>query len=205
MPQDSPLSITASVTGILTFLYAILAGAFSYLYLLQTFNNSEVDIERFYEAFGACALETSLVQQSIAESKKWLQAQQQRSADDGAATGFFLDPKPIDRLYDYIRTVEIELQLQAAKVVKPAPTYNLMQRISGRGRWMSRSKELEASLSKREALTARLLVIQMSLFLAYVSLSCVFCLLTIAETNRIDVILASCRRNQRSLRSLMRN
>ena len=170
MLQDSPLSITASIVGILTFIYAVLAGAFSYLYLLQTFKNSEVDIERFYEAFGACALETSLVEQSIAESKKWLETQQLRSVNDPEAAGFFLDPKPIERLYDHVRTVEIELQIQAAKVVKPVETYNLVERITGRGRWMSRSRELEASLSKREALTARLLVIQMSLFLAYVCL-----------------------------------
>lgn len=169
MLQDSPLSIIASMAGILTFIYAVLAGAFSYLYLLRTFKNSEVDIERFYEAFGACALETSLVEQSIAESKKWLQSQQQRSVNDPGAAGFFLDPKPIERLYDHVRTVEIDLQIQAAKVVKPVQTYNLVERITGHGRWMSRSRELEASLSKREALTARLLVIQMSLFLAYVS------------------------------------
>ena len=157
--QDSPLSIAASIAGILTFLYALLAGGIGYLYLIQAFNNSDGDIQRFYEAFSACALETDLVRRDIVTWQENLDYRQLSSKN-------FMDPDPLARLFEQVRAVEIELQKQAAKVVKPVPTFNLLERFLGRGRWISRSKELAASLSKREALTARLLVIQMSLFSA---------------------------------------
>ncbi|MCJ1484561.1 hypothetical protein MMC06_004732 [Schaereria dolodes] len=157
--QDSPLSITASIAGILTFLYALVAAAFGYLYLFQDFNNSDSDIQRFYEAFSACALETDIVRQDIVSSHSLLQKRQ--SQHQG-----YVDPDPLARLFEQVRAVEIELQTQAAKIMKPKRDYNLFERFIGRGRWISRSKDLDASLKKREALTARLLVIQMSLFSA---------------------------------------
>lgn len=61
--------------------------------------------------------------------------------------------------------MEIDLQKQAARVIEAGPQ-------GGEGwvgRWLSRSKELEASLGKREALTARLLVVQLSLVSGYVT------------------------------------
>lgn len=66
--------------------------------------------------------------------------------------------------------MEIDLQKQAARVIEAGPQggEGWVGRVLGRGRWLSRSKELEASLGKREALTARLLVVQLSLVSAYV-------------------------------------
>ncbi|MCJ1253097.1 hypothetical protein MMC24_000904 [Lignoscripta atroalba] len=155
--QDSPLAITASIAGILTFVYALVAGTLGYLYLFQDFNNSDEDIERFYEAFSACALETDIVRQDILMARQTLQNRQ-------SETKGYVDPDPLARLFEQVRAVEVELQVQAAKIMKPTPSYNVFERLIGRGRWMSRSKELGVSLRKREALTARLLVIQLSLF-----------------------------------------
>ncbi|KAI4150072.1 MAG: hypothetical protein LQ340_004284, partial [Diploschistes diacapsis] len=66
--QDSPLSITVSVAGILTFIYALAASIIGYIYL---FHSSFPDsIERFYEAFSACALETDLVRRVILQAER---------------------------------------------------------------------------------------------------------------------------------------
>ena len=67
-PPDSPLSITASVAGILTFVYALIADLLGYLYLFRSFSKSDDSIARFYDAFAACALESDLVLRDILAS-----------------------------------------------------------------------------------------------------------------------------------------
>lgn len=167
--QDSPLSVTASVAGILTFVYALIAGALGYTYYLRSFSKSDSDIERFYEAFSACALETDLVRRDILSSQEVMErSTASLSRNDSGierSENYLLDPDSLGRLFGQVRAVEIELQNQAAKIISARPTgeQGMIGRLLGRGRWLSRSSELEASLEKREALTARLLVIQMSL------------------------------------------
>ena len=166
--EDSPLSITASIAGILTFLYAILAGGIGYAYLLRSFRRTETDIERFYEAFSACALETDLVRRDILASHRNLVKPEHREiygVEPPVVDNYLLDPDSLGRLFEQVRAVEIELQVQAAKIIKTRPTggEGLVGKLLGRGRWVTGADELEASLGKREALTARLLVIQMSL------------------------------------------
>ena len=205
--QDSPLSIVASVAGILTFLYALAASVIGYIYLFRS--SSPDSIERFYEAFSACALETDLVRRDILQAAKtgdpaglaethphrvWnlpkgpaldkdslsisTRSRISTERDESfygagnpvpAADNYLLDPDSLGRLYEQVRTVEIELQNQAARVIRARPTEDrrsLWERFLGRGRWASRAKELEESLAKREQLTSRLLVIQMSLMSA---------------------------------------
>ncbi|MCJ1327688.1 hypothetical protein MMC10_004360 [Thelotrema lepadinum] len=205
--QDSPLSIVASIAGILTFVYALAASVIGYIYLYRS--SSPDSIERFYEAFSACALETDLVRRDILQAGKtgdpaglaethpdrvWdlpkgpaldkdalsVSTKSRISPDQDesfygsgnpipAADNYLLDPDSLGRLYEQVRTVEIELQNQAARVVRANPSEdsrNLLERFLGRGRWASRAKELEESLAKREQLTSRLLVIQMSLMSA---------------------------------------
>ena len=246
--EDSPLSITASIAGILTFVYALLAGLLGYLYLFRS--SSPTNIQRFYEAFAACALESDLVRQDILSTRSdaaplfpvgtefaglqshpplnpptqrgpgtWPQANgttKTTSAVNGNGIGanaalaaatmnavshflptasesksmsyyppqasaipgpgpstmknnVFMDPDSLGRLFEHVRAVEIDLQNQAAKVVTAQPLAEnggFLEKILGRGRWARRVRELEASLNKREALTGRLLVIQMSLFSA---------------------------------------
>lgn len=201
--QDSPLSIAASVTGILTFLYAVIASVIGYFYLLRS--SSPSSIERFYEAFSACALETDLVRRDILGAAKssdpiaplsqrkntlahsFSAASEETISVDGLEQGdgkselrnifdlqnlpppadnYLLDPDSLGRLYEQVRAVEIELQNQAARVVRNRPTgedAGILDRLLGRSRWAISARELEESLAKREQLTSRLLVIQMSL------------------------------------------
>ena len=205
---DSPLSITASVAGILTFLYALAAGLLGYAYLFRASTPASVD--RFYDAFAACALESDLVQQDMRaaqpllpfhpaattrastdatrvpahenlrpERPEWAEkvradagvdAGIDRGVDTGRGAGVRrMDPDSLRKLFEHVRAVEIELQEQAARVVRSRPTDadgGLWATLLGRGRWAGRAKELEASLGKREALTARLLVVQTSLMSA---------------------------------------
>ena len=81
------------------------------------------------------------------------------------ADNYLLDPDSLGRLFEQVRAVEIELQTQAAKIMDARPTggEGFVGKVLGRGRWVTRADELGARLGKREALTARLLVIQMSL------------------------------------------
>ena len=205
--QDSPLSIVASIAGILTFIYALAASIIGYGYLFRS--SSPDSIERFYEAFSACALETDLVRRDILQAgrigdpaglaethppRTWnlprgpdldkespsmsVRSRIDPAADESfhgegnplpAADNYLLDPDSLGRLYEQVRAVEIELQNQAARVIRARPTENsrsLWERFLGRGRWATRAKELAESLSKREQLTSRLLVIQMSLMSA---------------------------------------
>ena len=219
---DSPLSIAANIAGILTFVYALLAGLLGYLYLFRS--SSPASIERFYEAFAACALESDLVRRDILAARSGFVSPAPppplsspttgRSGTDagsvlipdsvprslrgsnsglgkaaailasaaaapilsssapshgpvvGLAGEDSMDPDSLSRLFSHVRAAEIELQNQAAKVVTSRPTgeEGVMSTLLGRGRWASRARELEASLVKREALTGRLLVVQMSLF-----------------------------------------
>ena len=167
--EDSPLSITASIAGILTFLYALLAGAIGYTYLFRSFSRTDADIQRFYEAFSACALETDLVRRDILASHRDLLKPEKQDGHYAVelpmADNYLLDPDSLGRLFEHVRAVEIELQTQAATIVKARPTggEGFVGKVLGRGRWVTRADELGASLEKREALTARLLVIQMSL------------------------------------------
>ncbi|MCJ1251538.1 N-acetylglucosaminyl-phosphatidylinositol de-N-acetylase [Trapelia coarctata] len=162
--NDSPLSITASIAGILTFIYAITAGVLGYAYILRSYTNTDNDIQRFYEAFSACALESDLVRQDILASHS--SSHPSRAGQHGDCKfKYLLDPNSLARLYEQVRAVEIDLQKQAAKIIetKPQGGEGWLGQVLGRGRWLTRSKELEASLGKREALTARLLVVQLSL------------------------------------------
>ena len=166
--EDSPLSIAASIAGILTFLYALLAGAIGYTYLFRSFSHTDADIQRFYEAFSACALETDLVRRDILAFHRNLLKPEQGAhyaVQLPMADNYLLDPDSLGRLFEQVRAVEIELQTQAARIVKTRPTggEGFVGKVLGRGRWVTRADELGASLGKREALTARLLVIQMSL------------------------------------------
>jgi hypothetical protein len=188
---DSPLSITSSIAGILTFLYALLAGTLIYISLLRSYTHSEDDIERFYEAFSACALESDLVRQDILASHKTFQSLnnfQTHNDPEGAAgvagvtgvggvkwvagergKGLKLDPNSLARLYEQVRAVEIDLQKQAVGIIErgiKTGGEGWVGKVLGRGRWLSRSKELTVQLAKREALTSRLLVVQMSLISA---------------------------------------
>jgi hypothetical protein len=186
--EDSPLSIIASVAGILTFFSAIIVSVLGYVYLLRS--SSPESVSRFYQAFSACALETDLVRRDIlqltqspnlttglAEHFAFVNLGQKVSSQtlDGTSDqphlgdNYLLDPDSLGKLYEQVRAVEIELQDRAAKVVYTRPTEDstgLWSRILGRSRWASRAKELDESLAKREKLTARLLVIQMSLMAA---------------------------------------
>ena len=173
--QDSPLSITASVAGILTFVYALIAGSLGYAYILRSYSHSETDIQRFYEAFSACALESDLVRQDILASHSTFRRPpdangQALMSNDTTSGRYLLDPDSLARLFEHVRAVEIDLQKQAARVIENRPTgeEGLVGKVLGRGRWLSRSSELGTSLEKREALTARLLVVQMSLVSACV-------------------------------------
>jgi hypothetical protein len=170
--QDSPLSIAASVTGILTFAYALVAGAVAYLLAIRSFQHSHHDIQRFYEAFTACALESDLVRRDIltTHSAMFKSSSADTLGVDNPISNdnYLMDPDSLSRLFEQVRALEIELQRRAAKVIelRPAGEASLAERLFRRGQWVNQSKQLEASLAKREALTSRLLVIQMSLFSA---------------------------------------
>ena len=210
--SDSPLSTTASVASLLTFIYAIAASVVGYIYLFRS--STPESIERFYEAFAACALETDLVRRDIVlaersvdgisssaglgmrkredgriavESAEGLGEKAslssltasvssgsarlagRRNADldegfygaadgssgylhptpsvsararpppvaggadpgalpgltavgDGSSPTYLLDPDSLSRLYSHVRAVEIELQNQAARVIRSRPT-----------------------------------------------------------------------------------
>jgi hypothetical protein len=164
--SDSPLSITASVTGILTFVYALLAIFLTYIILLRNMQTSDTDIQRFYAAFSACALETDLVRRDILGAQKVLE-RTLRTPRDGVTENYLLDPNSLARLYSQVREVEVDLQSQAARIVGEGDAedggWGVWKGLVGKGRWASRAKELEARLGRREALTGRLVVIQMSL------------------------------------------
>ena len=200
---DSPLSVTASIAGILTFLYALAAGLLGYAYLFRASTPASVD--RFYDAFAACALESDLVRRDMRavqpllpsdpavraatrastdatrvppregggpERPEWVEKTVSNAGVGGGRDGSTerMDPDSLRKLFEHVRAVEIELQKQAARVAEPTDADSgLWATLLGRGRWAGRVRELEASLGKRETLTARLLVVQMSLMSAYVS------------------------------------
>lgn len=87
------------------------------------------------------------------------------AAPTEAPEEYLLDPDSLGRLFEQVRAVEIALQNDTVKIMKVQPMGNatVLGRLMGRGRWLSKNKELEASLGKREALTSRLLVIQVCL------------------------------------------
>jgi len=191
--NDSPLSITASIAGILTFIYAISAGVLGYAYILRSYTNTDTDIQRFYEAFSACALESDLVRQDILASHS-----PSNPSRPGGKSKYLLDPNSLARLYEQVRAVEIDLQKQAANIIETGPQgeEGWLGQVLGRGRWLTRSKELEASLGKREALTARLLVVQLSLVSAYVWFS-LSSLLMGRQASMANVELGKCIRRRR--------
>lgn len=111
-------------------------------------------------------LSESLPQCSTRSDTRDRYTQQEPSGAPGQSP-YLLDPDSLARLYSHVRAVEIDLQREAAKVVsqnaRDQEWGGRWDRLLGRSKWINRAGELQAGLEKREALTPRLLVVQMSL------------------------------------------
>lgn len=159
--QDSPLSTSANIIGILTFVVAIAAAAYARIAFLR---NSDDEYFRVKTSLSWFKTESAW----LADLLRALDTQEKRQRTEQQMYKFVMDDllNLEQRLLDLVTDIEVKSALRGASEWTLLPRGRSAERPSVAVSWLAvRTKALEL-VRQREALTARVQFLQMSMISA---------------------------------------
>lgn len=159
MSQDSALSIAASITGILTFVGAVLAGFYARAITLRSAIDTQAEVSRALDEMDFLETETSMLNNAYLASHI-------RQPDRKYGSGDF---KYFQTLYkqslDRMTTMDRELR-ESAKVVTGGNSYHRVSRVKSAAGWMSNREKISLAITQRKAESHRIFQIQLAMLSA---------------------------------------
>jgi hypothetical protein len=159
MAQDSPLSIAASITGILTFVAAVIAGFYAHAISLKNAIDTQAEVSTALEKIDFLETETNMLHNAYLAS-------QIRQPNRQYGTGDF---KYFQGLYaqslDRMRKLDRGLSKSAA-LVTGGNRYDKMSRVKTAATWMASRDRIHKEIEERKAESSRIFQIQLSMLSA---------------------------------------
>ncbi|TVY44517.1 hypothetical protein LSUB1_G002911, partial [Lachnellula subtilissima] len=159
MSQDSPLSIAASLTGILTFVFALTAGFYARAISLRSAIDTQAEVSSLLEKIDFLETETDMLNNAYLAS-------QIRHPHRTYGTGDF---KYFQGLYNQslqrMRAMDRELRRAAAHVTG-GNSYDKMSRVKTAANWMASRNQMHKNIEERKAESSRIFQIQLAMLSA---------------------------------------
>ncbi|TVY93230.1 hypothetical protein LAWI1_G002000, partial [Lachnellula willkommii] len=159
MSQDSPLSIAASLTGILTFVFAVTAGFYARAISLRSAIDTQAEVSSLLEKIDFLETETDMLNNAYLAS-------QIRHPHRTYGTGDF---KYFQGLYSQslhrMRGMDRELRRAAAHVTG-GNSYDKMSRVKTAANWMASRNQMHKNIEERKAESSRIFQIQLAMLSA---------------------------------------
>ncbi|TVY29650.1 hypothetical protein LHYA1_G000895 [Lachnellula hyalina] len=156
MSQDSPLSIAASLTGILTFVFALTAGFYARAISLRSAIDTQAEVSSLLEKIDFLETETDMLNNAYLAS-------QIRHPHRTYGTGDF---KYFQGLYSQslqrMRGMDRELRRAAAHVTG-GNSYDKMSRVKTAANWMASRNQMHKNIEERKAESSRIFQIQLAM------------------------------------------
>lgn len=157
--QDSPLSIAASITGILTFVAAVVAGFYARAVSLKNAIDTQAEVSAVLEKIDFLETETDMLNNAYLASQI---RQPERTYGNG-------DFKYFQGLYantlQRMRRMDRELRSIAAGVAGGSQ-FETMSRVKLATNWMSARERIYKAITERQAESSRIFQIQLAMLSA---------------------------------------
>jgi len=159
MAQDSPLSIAASVTGILTFVFAVVASFYARAISLRNAMDTQAEVSSALDKIEFLETETNMLNNAYLAS-------QIRHPDRKYGKGDF---KYFQGLYgqslERMRRMDRELR-KNAQLVTGGSRYDRISRVKTAAIWMSARNQIHNEIEERKNESHRIFQIQLAMLSA---------------------------------------
>jgi hypothetical protein len=157
--RDSPLSIAASITGILTFVAAVVAGFYARAIGLKNAIDTQAEVSSALEKIDSLETETDMLNNAYLASQI---RQPERKYGNG-------DFKYFQGLYanslQRMRRMDSELR-QSAALVTGGSQYETISRVKTAANWLAFRDRIHKEIEERKAESARIFQIQLAMLSA---------------------------------------
>jgi hypothetical protein len=157
--QDSPLSIAASITGILTFVAAVVAGFYAHAISLRNAIDTQAEIYTALEKIEFLETETDMLNNSYLASQIRQPERKYGSGDFKYFQGLYRDS--LQRM----RMMDRELRDSAARVTGGS-RHDRMSRVKAAANWMAARDHIHRDIEERKAESTRIFQIQLAMLSA---------------------------------------
>jgi hypothetical protein len=157
--QDSPLSIAASITGILTFVAAVVAGFYAHTISLKNAIDTQAEISRAFEKIDFLATETDMLNNAHLASQIRQPEQRYGNGDFRYFQGLY------ENSLQRMRRMDRELRRSIAAVTGGS-RYDNISRIKTAAAWMAARDRIHREIEERKAESARIFQIRLSILSA---------------------------------------
>lgn len=160
MPQDSPLSIAASITGILTFVAAAIAAFYSYTIGFKNAIDTQAEVARVLEKIEFLETETNMLNNAHLASQIRLPERKYGSGDFKYFQGLY--GQSLQRM----RRMDRELRV-SIMAVTGGEIYDRLSRVKAATAWMRARDRIHKDLEERKSESNRIFQIQLAMLSAY--------------------------------------
>ena len=157
--QDSPLSIAASITGILTFVAACIAGFYARAISLRSAIDTQAEVSRALDKIDFLETETDMLNNVFLASQVRQPARNYGVGDFKYLHGLYANS--LQRM----RRMDGELRGNVALVIGGAE-YNKRSRVKTAANWMASRDRIHKEIEERRAESARIFQIQLAMLSA---------------------------------------
>lgn len=157
--QDSPLSIAASITGIATFVAAVIAGFYAHFLTLKNAIDTQAEVSSALEKIDFLENETYMLNNAYLAS-------QVRHPDRNLESGQF---KYFHGLYgqslERMREMDRELR-EFASLITDGRGYGKRSRVKSAAAWVKARQKVRRAIEERQAESTRIFQIQLAILSA---------------------------------------
>ncbi|KUJ17939.1 uncharacterized protein LY89DRAFT_745984 [Mollisia scopiformis] len=158
--QDSPLSIAASITGILTFVAAVVAGFYAHAVSLKNAIDTQAEVSSALEKIDFLETETNML------NNAYLASQIRHPERNKYGSGDF---KYFHGLYgqslERMRIKDRELR-KTATLIAGSSRYDKVSRVKSAALWMTARDRVHKAIQERKAESSRIFQIQLAILSA---------------------------------------
>jgi hypothetical protein len=159
MSQDSALSIAASITGILTFVGAVLAGFYARAISIRNAIDTQAEVSRALDEMDFLETETSML------NKAYLASQIRQPARKYASGDFNYFQALYKRSLERMQYMDRALK-ESATAVTGGSTYHKVSRVKSAAGWMANRDRITTAIVERKAESHRIFQIQVAILSA---------------------------------------
>lgn len=156
---DSPLSIAASITGILTFVAAVVAGFYAHAVSLKNAIDTQAEVASALEKIDFLETETNMLNNAYLASQIRHPERKYGSGDFKYFHGLY--GQSLERM----RTMDRELQ-KFATLITGGNRYDKVSRVKSAAAWMTARDRVHKAIEERKAESTRIFQIQLAILSA---------------------------------------
>lgn len=157
--QDSPLSIAASITGILTFVAAVVAGFYAHAIGLKNAIDTQAEVARALEKIDFLETETNML------NNAYLAAQIRRPERKYGSGDFKYFQGLYGQSLERMRRQDRDLR-NSAGLITGGNQYDKMSRVKSAATWMRTRDQVHMAIEERQAESTRIFQIQLAMLSA---------------------------------------